>query len=119
MRYQATPAAVSRCGKLTDAQLSSAKPGREYPTRSPFNWRTSMLLSVLARMPDRVAHGALVLLGVALLMATVRVTATEPLPTVVACGILQAGVEACDERVEVQRVRSPGTAFLGYLLCAR
>jgi hypothetical protein len=63
---------------------------RGYPARSVFNWRTPLLLSALARIPDYVGRGALAVLGVILLVATLRITAREPL-WVLMSDVMQAG----------------------------
>ncbi len=63
---------------------------RGFPTRSVFNWRTPVLLVTLARVPDLVSRGVLVVLGVLLLATTLRLTAHEPL-FVLGSDIMQAG----------------------------
>lgn len=63
---------------------------RGYPAQSVFNWRTPLLLSALARVPDRAARAALAALGVLLFLATVRLTARGGL-WLAASNIMQAG----------------------------
>jgi hypothetical protein len=58
-----------------------------------FNWRTPLLLSFLARVPDAVGRGLLGLLGVTLLMATVAMTVRRPL-WALGSGIMQIGAMA-------------------------
>lgn len=62
-----------------------------YPARSTFNWRTPLLLSALARVPDVVSRGALVLAGVLLLGATFSMTASQPLGVTLSSSIMQTG----------------------------
>lgn len=63
---------------------------RGYPTRSVFNWRTPLLISVLARVPTLVARAGLASLGLLLFLLTFRQTAHEPLWTA-ASNVMQAG----------------------------
>ena len=63
---------------------------RGYPARSVFNWRTPLLLSTLARVPEPAIRGVLAALGLLLFAATLRITAHEPL-WVLSSDFMQAG----------------------------
>lgn len=63
---------------------------RGYPAKSVFNWRTPLLLSTLARVPDLLSRAVLTALGVLLFLATVKITAHGRLWTA-ASNIMQAG----------------------------
>jgi hypothetical protein len=52
---------------------------RGYPAKSVFNWRTPLLLSALAHVPEPLSRGVLALLCLFLFAATLRITAHEPL----------------------------------------
>ena len=62
-----------------------------YPARSVFNWRTPLLLSALARVPDVVGRGVLILLGIVLSAAAIVSMAGEGPGAILATGTLLAG----------------------------
>lgn len=63
---------------------------RQYPAGSVFNWRTPLLLSGLARIPDRAGRGVLGGFGVLLLAATISVTARQS-PWLASSVVMQLG----------------------------
>jgi hypothetical protein len=79
-----------RAGESYYPAFGSELRERGYPARSVFNWRTPMLLNVLARIPDVAGRSALWLLGLLLLAATFRLTAHERL-WVAGSNVMQAG----------------------------
>ena len=81
---------------------------RGYPARSVFDWRTPLLLSTLARVPDLVSRGLLAGAGLLLLAATIRMTAHEKV-WVAGSVIMQAGA--------VLPVMTHGALFMGEPWC--
>ena len=67
---------------------------RGYATRSVFDWRTPLLFSTLARVPEGAGRAALVALGVLLLSATIATTARQSPWVACGTGIVQAGAAA-------------------------
>src|SRR4051812_30505214 len=63
---------------------------RGYPSRSVFNWRTPLLLTVVSRGPT-VARAVLIGLGVLLLMATIVEFSSQPPVVVIGAALAQAG----------------------------
>jgi hypothetical protein len=80
-----------RAGERYHAAVASELRQRHYPTVPVFNWRTPLLYSVLARVPDRAARIALILLTVLLLAATSRVLAGRPPALLILGMLLQVG----------------------------
>ena len=79
-----------RAGEAYYAAFGDELRRRGYPARSIFNWRTPMLLSALARVPDLAGKAVLMAIGLLLAAATFCLTAHEPL-WVAGSTIMQAG----------------------------
>ena len=75
-----------------------------YATHEPFNWRTPLLWSSLARLPDAAGRIVLLALGLALLWMTLALTARKPL-WVAGSNLMEAGA--------VVMLAVPGVVLLG------
>lgn len=63
----------------------------KYATREAFNWRTPLLWSSLARVPEAAGRTLLITFGVLLLAATLAATVHQPLSVTLSSNIMQVG----------------------------
>jgi hypothetical protein len=80
-----------RAGESYHVAVGSELRQRHYPTIPVFNWRTPLLYSVLARIPDAAGRAVLIGLALSLLAASLAVLAGRPATTVIAGLFLQVG----------------------------
>jgi hypothetical protein len=80
-----------RAGEHYHSAVGRELRARHYPTIPVFNWRTPLLYSTLARIPDVAGRVVLVSLALSLLAASLAVLGGRPPTTVIAGLFLQIG----------------------------
>jgi hypothetical protein len=93
-----------RSGEPYHAVVGDALRHGYYATREPFNWRTPLLWSSLARMPDSVGRLTLFALGLLVFWRTLAMTARRPL-WLAGSNLMQAGA--------LVMLVAPGIVLLG------
>jgi hypothetical protein len=80
-----------RAGELYHAVIGDELRRRGYSTKEIFHWRTPLLMTTLAWIPDRVSHGLLILLGIGVVVMTDITLRRRALSIRVTAAVMQVG----------------------------